>query len=79
MTRAEITMVDEHGNICTREVDDASYDDNDLLYVLGDQPYLHHEIINMRSQAFCSVRFIHEVPGQIPDYRAIAKVVGGMS
>jgi hypothetical protein len=75
MTRAEITMVDEHGNIYTREVDGASYDDNDLLYVLGDQPYPHREIINMRSHAFCSVRFIHDEPEPVSEYQAIAKAV----
>ncbi|SFM89916.1 hypothetical protein [Methanolobus profundi] len=60
MPRASIITVDDKGARVCREVASASYDDGGFLYIHGKQAYEIDEIINMRSPAFCSVRFLHD-------------------
>ncbi|ETA69140.1 hypothetical protein MettiDRAFT_2634 [Methanolobus tindarius DSM 2278] len=61
MSRASIITLDESGTPVSREVDNATYDDETgFLYVHGKEAYQVDEVINMRSPTFCAVRFLRE-------------------
>ncbi|ETA67407.1 hypothetical protein V7O61_08305 [Methanolobus sp. WCC1] len=61
MVRASIITLDKSGTPVSREVDNASYDDEaGFLYVHGTEMFQVDEVINMKSPAFCSVRFLRE-------------------
>ncbi|WP_407356767.1 hypothetical protein [Methanolobus sp. WCC5] len=73
MPRAEITTTDSEGRMITREVWDARYDDDGLLYV---EDRGGREIIRMTSPQFCSVHFL---PRSTPTKCAMNIIQGMMS